>query len=71
MLRELKGYAILEGVRGAAARDVSAVCDLIHRLSWLIYDFRDDIRELDINPLMVHETGTDVVDALIVRQSHD
>jgi acyl-CoA synthetase (NDP forming) len=71
MLRELKGFAILEGVRGKGPRDIPALCDLIHRLSWLIHDFSDDIRELDINPLMLHETGmgADVLDALIVKQA--
>jgi len=67
MLRELRGYRLLEGVRGQPRCDIDAVCDLLVRLSWLAVDLGDVIAELDINPLVVHETGALVVDALVVR----
>jgi acetyltransferase len=69
MLRELKAYPLLEGVRGAAPRDVEAVCDTIVRLSWLSHGLGSDLRELDINPLVALERGAGarVVDALIVK----
>jgi acetyltransferase len=66
MLAELRGAAILRGVRGMRARDIDALCDLIVRLSWLAHDF-PEIAELDINPLMLGAIGEGarVVDALI------
>jgi hypothetical protein len=38
------------------------------RLSWLAYDLRDQINELDLNPVMVlpKDQGAFAVDALLV-----
>jgi acetyltransferase len=69
MLDELRGKKLLGGVRGMAPRDREAVVDAIVRLSWFAADFREDVAELDLNPLMVHEKGAGlrVLDALIIR----
>ena len=70
MLKELRAFAMLEGVRGAAPRDIALVCDLLVALSWLAHDFGHRIGELDINPLMIYGRGEGavVVDALISLQ---
>ncbi|HTE13849.1 MAG TPA: acetate--CoA ligase family protein, partial [Burkholderiales bacterium] len=71
MLDELRGVKLLAGVRGMSARDRDAVVDAMVRLSWFAHDFSNDIAEMDINPLMVYESGAGarVLDALIVRSS--
>lgn len=69
MLRELRGFPILEGVRGAEPSDIAALVAAIVRVSWLAHDLKDEIAELDINPLRVMPRGQGVrlLDALIVR----
>jgi acetyltransferase len=71
MLNALRGAKLLDGVRGMPSRDKAAVIDLVVNLSWFAHDFRDDVRELDINPLIVFEDGAGacIVDALIVRSA--
>ena len=71
MLRELRGYRILEGVRGKPPVDIDALVDGIVRCSWLAHDHGERILELDVNPLIVLEQGIRVVDALLIRSSDD
>jgi acetyltransferase len=68
MLTSLKGAKILDGYRGAAPVDVEAVVDVLVRLSLLISDHREQVAEIDINPLFVRAKGKGVVaaDALVV-----
>ncbi len=71
MLGRLKGAAILAPYRGAPAADTDALIDVIVRLSQFAADHADDIAEIDLNPVIVHEKGQGVslVDALIVKQA--
>jgi acetyl-CoA synthetase (ADP-forming) len=57
LLRRLKCRPVLQGMRGRPPLDIEAVADVIVRLSWLAHDHRDDIAELDINPLILREAG--------------
>ena len=67
-LESLKGRAIFAGVRGAPTADIDALADMAARLSWLAYDLRDNIAELDLNPvlLLAKGQGAFAVDALVV-----
>ncbi len=67
MIAEIKGYAVLAGARGVAPADVDALADTIVRLSALALDLKDQVAELDINPLFVFPKGQGVKagDALI------
>lgn len=70
MLRELRAYQLLEGVRGAPPADIDALVDAVVRLSWFAHDHAATVAELDINPLLVFDAaaGVQVIDALIVRR---
>jgi len=67
MINRTKTHKILEGFRGEPAYDIRAIADCLKRLSQLVMDF-DEIKELDINPLIVYEKGKGcaIVDARII-----
>ena len=71
MLERLKGSALLRGARGRPAADTEAVVELIVALSLFAHQYRDHVREVDLNPVVVHAKGAGltIVDALIVK--HD
>jgi acetyltransferase len=70
MIREIKSYRILEGIRGKLPRDIASVKECLIRLSQLALDC-PQIKELDINPLIVLEKGSGcyVADARLMLQS--
>lgn len=70
MLETLKSYKMLKGYRGTKARDVSAVVDMMVSISDFAAAHKDQICELDINPLFVYEEGqgVGVADALVVLE---
>jgi acyl-CoA synthetase (NDP forming) len=71
MLGELRGHELLEGARGRPAADVEALVDLLLHLSDLACEQRDEIDELDLNPVQVgaHSEGALAVDALVLRSA--
>ncbi len=60
MTQEIRGYPLLAGARGEKPADVTAIADLLLRLAQLALDF-PELRELDINPLLVAEPGQGAV----------
>jgi acetyltransferase len=71
MLNELKGISILQTFRGRPAADTNAIVDIALRFSQLCVDLRNDLDEIDINPLLVFENakGAKVVDCLMTRRN--
>jgi len=65
IVREIKGYPVLEGVRGQAPADVAALESLILKLSEFV-EANPQIEELDLNPVFVYADGLIAVDARIV-----
>ncbi|MFB7863935.1 acetate--CoA ligase family protein [Streptomyces sp. NPDC056069] len=68
MLGELRGRALLDGVRGAPAADVDALVEVVLRVQRMALELDGQLSELDINPLMVLPRGQGAValDALAV-----
>lgn len=64
MIRKLKSYKIIEGVRGQEGVNQAAFADVIVRLSALCIA-APEIAEMDINPLLGKEDGVVAVDARI------
>jgi len=69
-LESLKGAKVFAGARGAPPADIDAFAEMAARLSWLAYDLRDEIGELDLNPVVVLPKGEGAfaVDALVVAR---
>jgi acyl-CoA synthetase (NDP forming) len=66
MLASLRSAPLLTGYRGAAALDVTALRDVLHRVSALAAEVTE-IAEIDLNPVFVLEHGVLVADARIRR----
>ena len=56
MISAFKAHKILDGWRGAPPSDIAAIKDLLLRISALVEDIHE-IQEMDLNPIMVMETG--------------
>jgi acetyltransferase len=56
MVRGIQGFSLLDGFRGRPKADVAALEKLLVCLSDLVTD-NPEIKELDINPLLVHPDG--------------
>lgn len=57
LLRQLKLWPIMDGVRGRPKLDADAVADTLVRLSWLAHDLGPRLQDIEINPLIVRIAG--------------
>lgn len=65
MIAELNISKILAGVRGEPACDVSSVANILCKISQLVCDY-PEISEIDVNPVIVNESGASVVDVRVI-----
>ena len=65
MVKELKGYEILAGARGAQPIDFNALFDVLVKLGNLAV--RGKLKEMDINPLFCSAQGCWAADVRIVK----
>lgn len=68
MLEQLKIWPLLKGYRGSNPVDIDKLLEVMIRLSYLAADY-PEIKELDINPLLVSSEGLVAVDARIVTET--
>ena len=68
LIREIKGYPLLEGYRGTPAVDVQSLEDLLLKLSGFVLEY-PEIKELDLNPIFAYSNGNVAVDARIILES--
>ena len=68
MIREVKGFALLDGARGAEPADVDALAAALSRLSVFAHENAERIESIDINPFLVLPKGQGgfAVDAVII-----
>ncbi len=67
MIREIKGYPILEGYRGQKPASIPALEKLIVKVSQFI-EKNPQIKELDLNPIFAYPDKAVAVDARIILE---
>jgi len=67
MVREIKGYPLLEGYRGQEAVDVSHLEGLLIKVSDFV-EQNPEVKELDLNPIFAYSDGAIAVDARLILE---
>lgn len=67
MIKESRASVFFRGFRGSVRRDIDATVEILVRISQLIAEYSDHIRELELNPVIVGAAGEGAtcVDVLI------
>jgi len=68
MIREIKGYPVLEGYRGQEPANIKILEALLLKLSDFV-DKTPEIKELDLNPILAYSDGAVAVDARVILES--
>ena len=67
MITEVKAYPLLKGYRNQPPADIEAIVKILLNTSRLVMEHQE-IKELDLNPIMVYEKGAKTVDARIILE---
>lgn len=68
MIREIKGFPVLQGYRGSEPADLAVLEDLLLKVSHLVQK-NPGIKELDLNPIFAYKDSAVAVDARIILES--
>jgi acyl-CoA synthetase (NDP forming) len=66
MVDRLTSRALLDGIRGMSPCDIDSFCEMATNFSAMVDALRDNLAEIDINPVIVGESGSIAVDALAI-----
>lgn len=67
MLADLQSWKLLLGMRGKPQSDIDALAHLIATVSQMVMDY-PQIKELDLNPVLVSDKGIVIADAKVVLE---
>jgi acetyl-CoA synthetase (ADP-forming) len=67
MIEEIKGYPVLQGYRGKDPVDISALVEIILKIS-RVMEQNPEIKELELNPILAYKKGAMAVDARIILE---
>jgi acetyl-CoA synthetase (ADP-forming) len=67
MIKEIKGYPLLQGVRGKESSDIPALVEMILKISNFVEEY-PQIKELELNPIFAYRDGAVAVDARIILE---
>ena len=70
MIKEIKGFPILDGYRGKPKADLGAIVKTLLKISDLVVK-HEEINEMDLNPVFIYEKGLICVDARIILKNKD
>jgi acetyl-CoA synthetase (ADP-forming) len=65
MIREVRGFPLLGGFRGDSPKDIAAIADVLMKLAAAVEEI-GGLKEIEVNPLVVHERGAVAADARAV-----
>jgi len=70
MIKEIKGFPILDGYRGKPKADLDAIVKTLLTISELVVE-HEEINEMDLNPVFIYEKGLICVDARIILKKSE
>ncbi|MDH5816563.1 MAG: acetate--CoA ligase family protein [Candidatus Nezhaarchaeota archaeon] len=68
MIREIKGFKLLQGYRGMEPVDLKALINIVVNASRLLIE-NEEIHQLDLNPIIASRSGAKAVDARVILTS--
>lgn len=69
MVKEIKGYPVLEGYRGQDPADVAKLEEALLKLSKFV-ESHSEIKEIDLNPIFAYKDGLSAVDARVILEEN-